>query len=101
MLTEDKANRVHNSGAIPAVMECSFRAMHTKRDKKPLFEIVMFPETDELSNIISDTVKVVFKRRLVDRVLRLWTEIGTRTGISAPRPNRALKAGHRTGQIAS
>src|SRR5437879_4110003 len=80
MLTEDKANRVHNSGAIPAVMECSFRAMHTKRDKKPLFEIVMFPETDELSNIISDTVKVVFKRRLVDRVLRLWTEMARGQG---------------------
>ena len=35
----------------------------------------MFPETDELSTIISDTVKIVFKRRLVDRVLRLWTEM--------------------------
>ena len=80
MLTEDKANRVHNSGAIPAVMECSFRAMHAKCDKKPLFEIVMFPETDELSNIISDTVKVVFKRRLVDRVLRLWTEMARGQG---------------------
>ena len=35
----------------------------------------MFPQTDELSNIISDTIKVVFKRRLVDRMLRLWTEM--------------------------
>src|SRR5262252_2218554 len=35
----------------------------------------MFPQTDAISNIISDTVKVVFKRRLVDRVLRLWTEM--------------------------
>jgi hypothetical protein len=35
----------------------------------------MFPQTDEISNIISDTVEVVFKRRLVDRVLRLWTEM--------------------------
>ena len=35
----------------------------------------MFPETDELSNIISDTIKVLFKRRLVNRVLRLWTEM--------------------------
>ena len=35
----------------------------------------MFPQTDEISNIISDTVRVVFKRRLVDRVLRLWTEM--------------------------
>jgi len=35
----------------------------------------MFPDADALSNIISDTVGVVFKRRLVDRVLRLWTEM--------------------------
>jgi len=35
----------------------------------------MFPQTDETSNIISDAVRVVFKRRLVDRVLRLWTEM--------------------------
>ena len=40
----------------------------------------MFPETDELSNIISDTIKVVFKRRLVDRVLRLWTELARGQG---------------------
>jgi hypothetical protein len=40
----------------------------------------MFPETDEISNIISDTVKVVFKRRLVDRVLRLWTEMASGEG---------------------
>ena len=32
----------------------------------------MFPETYELSKIISDTIKALFKRRLVDRVLRLW-----------------------------
>ena len=35
----------------------------------------MFPETDVISNIISDTMKVVFQRRLVDRVLRLWKEV--------------------------
>ena len=35
----------------------------------------MFPETDAISNIVSDTVKTVFKRRLVDRVLRHWTEM--------------------------
>jgi hypothetical protein len=35
----------------------------------------MFPETDAISNIISDTIKVVFQRRLVDRVLKLWTEM--------------------------
>ena len=34
----------------------------------------MFPETDGISDIISDTIKVVFQRRLVDRVLKLWTE---------------------------
>ena len=34
----------------------------------------MFPESDGISNIISDTIRVVFQRRLVDRVLRLWTE---------------------------
>ena len=28
-----------------------------------------------MSNIVSDTVRIVFKRRLVDRVLRLCTEI--------------------------
>ena len=35
----------------------------------------MFPKTDTISEIVSNTVKTVFKRRLVDRVLRLWTEI--------------------------
>ena len=44
------------------------------------YEIIMFPETDELSNIISDTIKVVFKRRLLDRVLRLWTELACGQG---------------------
>jgi hypothetical protein len=34
----------------------------------------MFPETDELSYLLSATVMVLFKRRLVDRVLRLWLE---------------------------
>jgi hypothetical protein len=40
----------------------------------------MFPETDEISNIISDTLRVVFKRRLIDRVLRLWTEMALGQG---------------------
>jgi hypothetical protein len=35
----------------------------------------MFPEAETLSNIVADTIKIVFKRRLVDRVLRLWTEM--------------------------
>jgi hypothetical protein len=34
----------------------------------------MFPVTDKISNMISDTMRVLFKRRLVDRVLRLWAE---------------------------
>jgi hypothetical protein len=43
--------------------------------EKLLVEVVMFPDTDAMSNIVSDTVRTVFKRRLVDRVLRLWTEM--------------------------
>jgi hypothetical protein len=39
-----------------------------------LVEAVMFPETDELSYLLSATVMVLFKRRLVDRVLRVWSE---------------------------
>src|SRR5690242_6049712 len=38
----------------------------------------MFPVTDEISNLISDTIKVVFQRRLVDRVLRLWKDMAER-----------------------
>ena len=38
----------------------------------------MFPATDGISNIISDTMKVVFQRRLVDRILRLWKEMAHR-----------------------
>ena len=35
----------------------------------------MYPQADAISNIVSDTVKIMFKRRLVDRVQRLWTEM--------------------------
>ena len=35
----------------------------------------MFSETQDMSCIISDAIRVVFKRRLVDRVQRLWTEM--------------------------
>ena len=38
----------------------------------------MFPETDVMSNIISDTMRVVFQRRLVDRVLRFWKDLAHR-----------------------
>ena len=40
----------------------------------------MFPQTDEISTIISDAIKVAFKRRLVDRVLRLWAEMARGQG---------------------
>jgi hypothetical protein len=40
----------------------------------------MFPETDELSKIISDIIKIMFKRRLVDRVLRVWIEMARGQG---------------------
>jgi hypothetical protein len=43
--------------------------------EKPLVDAAMFPEAETLSNIVSDTIKIVFKRRLVDRVLRLWKEL--------------------------
>jgi hypothetical protein len=46
----------------------------------------MFPETDAISHIISDTMKVVFQRRLVDRVLKLWTEKAH--GQRFPRPDQ-------------
>jgi hypothetical protein len=35
----------------------------------------LYPEEEAVSNIIVDTLNIVFKRRLVDRVLRLWTEM--------------------------
>src|SRR5215470_18843512 len=35
----------------------------------------MFSETQDMSYVISDAIRVVFKRRLVDRVQRLWTEM--------------------------
>ena len=40
-----------------------------------LFKTLMFPETDTLANIISDTIRALFKRRLVDRVMCLWMEV--------------------------
>ena len=46
----------------------------------------MFPETDAISSIISDTMKIVFKRRLVDRVLRLWKEVASPEPF--PRPDQ-------------
>ena len=46
----------------------------------------MFPETDGISKLISDTMNVVFQRRLVDRVLRLWKEMAHREPF--PRPDQ-------------
>jgi hypothetical protein len=60
MLTEDKANRVHNSGrAISALMERTIVPRDAQKVQHKNYEIIMFPETDELSNIISDTITVV------------------------------------------
>jgi hypothetical protein len=35
----------------------------------------LYPEEEAVSNIVAETVNTVFKRRLVDRALRLWTEM--------------------------
>jgi hypothetical protein len=94
MLTKDKANRLQSSGWHPKSLgkrvpvrprghwvEAGGKTGKAARDaqrlatEKLLVEAAMFPETDEISNILSDTVMVLFKRRLVDRVLRLWIEI--------------------------
>jgi hypothetical protein len=82
MLTEDKANRLHNFSAQSqhSRSEYSFHAMHKSATEKLLVDAAMFPETDEISTIFSDTVKLVFKRRLVDRVLRHWTEMARGQG---------------------
>jgi hypothetical protein len=83
---------LQNSGqqSQPSESECSFHFGHSIepaesrkaiRDaqrlatEKLLVDAVMFPDADAISNIVSDTVKIMFKRRLVDRVLRLWTEM--------------------------
>jgi hypothetical protein len=50
------------------------------QQSKLLVQALMFPEADEMSNIISDTLRVVFKRRLIDRVLRVWTEAASGQG---------------------
>jgi hypothetical protein len=63
------------------------------------YAIIMFPETDELSNIISDTIKVVFKRRLVDRVLRLWTQLARGQGFPRRDQIKPSKAGGRLGKL--
>ena len=57
----------------------------------------MFPETDAISNIVSDTVKTVFKRRLVDQVLRHWTEMAH--GRFPRRDTSALCAGRGLGKL--
>jgi hypothetical protein len=37
--------------------------------------LLMFPESDSLRNIVAQTENVLFRRRLVDRVLRFWMEV--------------------------
>jgi hypothetical protein len=61
----------------------------------------MFPETDEISNILSDTVMVLFKRRLVDRVLRLWIEIYRVAGGFRAATKSSPQCWAKTGQIVS
>jgi hypothetical protein len=56
-------------------------AVQKVQHKNYFFEIIMFPETYELSKIISDTINALFKRRLVDRVLRLWTKVARGQGL--------------------
>ena len=74
MLTKDKTNGLQSSSVSSIAMKkrilVLFRATGTVGCKTE-----MFPETDELSKIISDTETMFFIRRLVDRVLRLWTEM--------------------------
>jgi hypothetical protein len=49
MLTEDKANRVYNFGATPALMERMFVPRDAQKVQlKILFETAMFPQTDDL-----------------------------------------------------
>jgi hypothetical protein len=57
------------------------RDARSVQQSKLLVKALMFPDTMEISNIISDTLRVVFKRRLVDRVLRLWTEMARGQGL--------------------
>jgi hypothetical protein len=35
----------------------------------------MFPESESLLNIVSQAENILFRRRLVDRVLQLWTRV--------------------------
>jgi hypothetical protein len=48
---------------------------HNGQPKNLLVKAAMFPKADTISEIVSNTVSTVFKRRLVDRVLHLWTEM--------------------------
>jgi hypothetical protein len=43
----------------------------------------MFPEEDTISHIVSDAMRVVFGRRLVDRVLLIWNNLAN--GAEFPR----------------
>jgi hypothetical protein len=43
--------------------------------EKLSFEVVMFPDTDEIANILSDAIPVLFNRRLTDRMLGLWKDM--------------------------
>src|SRR5215470_17360477 len=47
---------------------------HNGQPRTFFVKAAMFPKADTIS-IVSVTLKTVFKRRLVDRVLHLWTEM--------------------------
>ena len=80
MLTEYKANGLHNSCLSPHGANVRSTRRTGVHQSKLLVQALMFPDTVEISNIISDTLRVVFKRRLIDRVLRLWTEVARGQG---------------------
>src|SRR5215831_15983444 len=60
MLTEDKPNPLHNCGAPSSPQGRVPRDCLGSEREQLLLDVVMFPQTDEISTIISDTVKVVF-----------------------------------------
>jgi hypothetical protein len=73
-----KANRFHNPVRYLIPIKWLLIWFGTEVKQTSVTEALMFPETDGISKIISDTIKIVFQRRLVDRVLRLWKEMADR-----------------------
>ena len=80
MLTEYKVNRLHPVRNLPHGANVRSKRRTEGTTEQTTGPVLMFPDTDGISNIISDTLRVVFKRRLIDRVLRLWTEMARGQG---------------------